>query len=81
MSNKSTSTERQLFILSLLSQRKSGYTITEIIDSLKDVYKRQGRRNACVPCDHRKRITPAEKAVPTKGETEWNGGRGSLLLS
>lgn len=35
MSNKSTSTERQLFILSLLSQRKSGYTITEIIDSLK----------------------------------------------
>lgn len=35
MSNKSTSTERQLFILSLLSQRKSGYTINEIIDSLK----------------------------------------------
>lgn len=35
MSNKSTSTERQLFILSLLSQRKGGYTINEIIDSLK----------------------------------------------
>lgn len=35
MSNKSTSTERQLFILSLLSQRKNGYTISEIIDSLK----------------------------------------------
>lgn len=35
MSNKSTSTERQLFILSLLSQRKNGYTIAEIIDSLK----------------------------------------------
>lgn len=35
MSNKSTSTERQLFILSLLAQRKSGYTIGEIIDSLK----------------------------------------------
>ncbi len=37
MSNKSTSTERQLFILSLLSQRKSGYTISEIIDSLKRI--------------------------------------------
>ncbi len=35
MSNKSTATERQLFILSLLSQRKNGYTIAEIIDSLK----------------------------------------------
>lgn len=35
MGNKSTSTERQLFILSLLSQRKSGYTVNEIIDSLK----------------------------------------------
>ncbi|MEG1990736.1 MAG: hypothetical protein RR351_01495, partial [Christensenella sp.] len=34
MSSKSTSTERQLFILSLLSQRKSGYTINEITDSL-----------------------------------------------
>ena len=35
MSDKTTSTERQLFILSLLAQKKSGYTIGEIIDSLK----------------------------------------------
>ena len=35
MNNKATSTERQLFILSLLAQKKSGYTINEIIDSLK----------------------------------------------
>ncbi len=35
MMNKTTSTERQLFILSLLAQKKSGYTISEIIDSLK----------------------------------------------
>ena len=35
MANKSTSTERQLFILSLLAQKRSGYTISEIIDDLK----------------------------------------------
>ncbi|MEA4853304.1 MAG: WYL domain-containing protein [Christensenella sp.] len=35
MGNKSTGAERQLFILSLLAQRASGYTVSEIVDGLK----------------------------------------------
>ncbi|MEG0834567.1 MAG: WYL domain-containing protein [Christensenellaceae bacterium] len=34
---KSSSVERQLFILSLLSQNKKGYTVNEIVDSLQNM--------------------------------------------